>query len=76
METEIQLPLKRLPDFSVSSPIPTGWCKKASHHQKLASTFPGIDSCLKMTKRDFLEMEVSLWLNERSQNVAKGWLST
>ena len=29
-----------------------------------------------VTKRDFLEMEASLWLNERSQNVAKGWLST
>ena len=29
-----------------------------------------------VTKRDFLEMEASLWLNGRSQNVAKGWLST
>ena len=29
-----------------------------------------------LTKRDFLEMEASLWLNERSQNVAKGGLST
>ena len=29
-----------------------------------------------VTKRDFLKMEASLWLNERSQNVAKGWLST
>ena len=40
------------------------------------SFFPGIDSCLMVTKRDFLEMEASLWLNGRSQNVAKGWLST
>ena len=37
---------------------------------------PGIDSCLMVTKWDFLEMEASLWLNGRSQNVAKGWLST
>ena len=29
-----------------------------------------------LSKRDFLEMEASLWLNGRSQNVAKGWLST
>ena len=41
-----------------------------------APTFPGIDSCLMVTKWDFLEMEASLWLNGRSQNVAKGWLST
>ena len=61
---------------SVSSLIPTGWCRRASHHQKLAPTFPGIDSCLMVTERDFLEMEASLWLNERSQNVARGWLST
>ena len=74
-EAEQQL-LKRLPDSSVSSLIPTGWCRWASHHQKLAPTFPGIDSCLMVTKRDFLEMEASLWLNERSQNVAKGGLST
>ena len=40
------------------------------------STFPGIDSCLMVTKWDFLEMEASLWLNGRSQNVAKGCLST
>ena len=60
MEAEIQLPLKRFPDSSVSSLIPTGWCRRASHHQKLAPTFPGIDSCLMVTKRDFLEMEASL----------------
>ena len=29
-----------------------------------------------VTKWDFLEMEESLWLNEKSQSVAKGWLST
>ena len=29
-----------------------------------------------VTKWDFLEMEASLWLNGRSQNVAKGCLST
>ena len=63
-------------DSSVSSLIPTGWCRRASHHQKLAPTFPGIDSCLMVTKQDFLKMEASLWLNERSQDVAKGWLST
>ena len=42
-----QQSLKRFPDSSVSSPIPTGWtdrlCGRASHHQKLAPTFPGID---------------------------------
>ena len=59
-EVEIQLLLKRFPDSSVSSLIPTGWCGRASHHQKLAPTFPGIDSCLLMTKRDFLKMEASL----------------
>ena len=72
-----QQPLKRFPDSSVSSLIPAGWCRRASHHQKLTPTFPGIDSRLMVTKRDFLEMN---WkrhydLNERSQNVAKG-LST
>ena len=45
---------------------------RASRYQKLAPTFPGIDSCLMVTKRDFLEMEASLWLNGKSQNVAKG----
>ena len=59
-EAEIQLPQKRFPDSSVSSLVPTGWCRRASHHQKLAPTFPGIDSCLMVTKRDFLEMEASL----------------
>ena len=29
-----------------------------------------------VTKKDFLEMEASLWLNERSQNFAKGGSST
>ena len=29
-----------------------------------------------VTKQYLLEMEASLWLNKRSQNVAKGWLST
>ena len=41
-------------------PQKIGWCRRASHHQKLAPTFPGIDRCFKVTKRDFLEMEVSL----------------
>ena len=59
-EVEIQLSLERFPDSSVSSLIPTGWCRRASHHQKLAPTFPGIDSCLMVTKWDFLEMEASL----------------
>ena len=42
---------------SVSSLILTGWCGRASHHQKLAPNFPGIDNCLTVTKQDFLEME-------------------
>ena len=60
MEAEIQLPLKRFPDSSFSSLIPTGWRGRASHHQKLAPTFPGIDGCLMVTKQDFLKMEASL----------------
>ena len=76
-EAEIQLPLKRFSRFQRLFPNPSWLVQgRASRHQKLAPTFPGIDSCLMVTKRDFLEMEVSLWLNERSQNVAKGWLST
>ena len=59
-EAEIQLPLKRFPDSSVFSLISTGWCGKASHHQKLAPTFPGIDCYLMVTQWDFLEMEASL----------------
>ena len=76
-ETEIQLPLKRSSRFQRLFPNPS-WLVwgRASRHQKLAPTFPGIDSCLMVTKQDFLEMEASLWLNGRSQNVAKGWLST
>ena len=40
---------------------------KASHHQKLVPTFSQIDNCLIVTKQDFLEMEASLWLNEKSR---------
>ena len=39
---------------------------RAFQHQKLAPTFPWIDNCLMVTKRDFLKMEASLWLNEKS----------
>ena len=76
-EAEIQLPLKRSSRFQRLFPNPS-WLVwgRASRHQKLAPTFPGIDSCLMVTKRDFLEMEASLWLNGKSQNVAKGWLPT
>ena len=35
MEAETQLPLKRYPDFSVSSLIATGLYGGASHHHKL-----------------------------------------
>ena len=59
-EAEIQLPLKRFPDFSVPSIIPIGWCGSASHHQNLAPTFPGRDSCLMVTKWDFLGIKASL----------------
>ena len=75
-EAEIQLLLKRFPNSSLSSLISTGWSRRASHHQKLAPTFPGIDNCLMVTKPDFIEMKASLWLNKRSQYVAKGWSST
>ena len=47
-----------------------------SNYYTMRNTIPGIDSCLMVTKWDFLEMEASLWLNGRSQNVAKGCLST
>ena len=72
-----KLLLKRSSRFQRLFPNPS-WLVwgRASRHQKLAPTFPGIDSCLMVTKWDFLEMEASLWLNGRSQNVAKGWLST
>ena len=76
-EAEIQLPLKRSSRFQRLFPNPS-WLVwgRASRHQKLAPIFPGIDSCLMVTKRDFLEMKASLWQNGKSQNVAKGWLST
>ena len=45
--------VKRFPDASISSLIPTGCCGRASHHQKLAPTFPWIDSCIMVTKRIF-----------------------
>ena len=62
-EAEIQLPLKRSSRFQRLFPNPS-WLVwgRASRHQKLAPTFTGIDSCLMVTKRDFLEMEASLWL--------------
>ena len=44
-EAEIQLPLKRFPDSSVSSLIPTDWCGRASHHQNLLQ-FPWVDNWL------------------------------
>ena len=74
-EAETQLPLKRSSRFQRLFPNPS-WLVwgRASRYQKLAPTFPGIDSCLMVTKWDFLE--ASLCLNGKSQNVAKGWLST
>ena len=53
-EVEIQLPLKRSSRFQRLFPNPS-WLVwgRASRHQKLAPTFPGIDSCLMVTKRDF-----------------------
>ena len=61
MKAEIQLPLKRSSRFQRLFPNPS-WLVwgRGSRHQKLAPTFPGIDSCLMVTKRDFLEMEASL----------------
>ena len=57
-EAEIQLPLKRFPDSSDSSLILAGWCEERHPApRKLAPTFPWIDNCLMVTKRDFLEME-------------------
>ena len=41
-EAEIQL-LKRFPDSSVSSLIPTGWCGRASHQKNLLK-FPWVDN--------------------------------
>ena len=53
-EADIQLPLKRSSRFQRLFPNPS-WLVwgRASRHQKLAPTFPGIDSCLMVTKRDF-----------------------
>ena len=91
-DTWIQLPLKRSSRFQRLSPGERRWnledllnspnpswlvWGRASRHQKLAPTFPGMNSCLVVikTKRDFFEMEASLWLNGKTQNVTKGWLS-
>ena len=60
-EAETQLPLKRSSRFQRLFPNPSWLVRgRASRYQKLAPTFPGIDSCLMVTKRDFLEMEASL----------------
>ena len=66
-EAEIQLPLEEVSRFQRLFPNPS-WLVwgRASHHQRLAPTFPLIDNCL-ITKRDFPEMEASLWLNEKSR---------
>ena len=56
MQVGIQLPLKRFPNSNFPK------------YQNLAPTFPGIDNCLMKTKWDFVEIEASLWLIERSQN--------
>ena len=54
-EAEIHLPLKRSSfQHLFSNPSWLVW-GRASCHQKLAPTFPGINSCLMVTKRDFLE---------------------
>ena len=58
--------------------ILVGWCEEKhptaknslQHSHGWAAAFNIV------TKWDFLEMKASLWLNGRSQNVAKGWLST
>ena len=42
-EAEIQLLLKRFPDFSVSSLIRTGWCGRASRHQN-SLQYPWVDN--------------------------------
>ena len=73
--------VKRLPDSSVSSLIWAGWRQERqlpSGQQKLVPTFLVLDNCLMVTEWDFLEMEASQWLNDKSrkESVAKGWLST
>jgi hypothetical protein len=72
MEAIIKLLLKRSSGFQRLFPNHSWLVWKGIRPPKS----PGIDSCLMVTKRDFLEMELSLKLNERSQNVAKGGLST
>ena len=66
----------QIPTSLPSSQLVSG--ERASHHQKLAPIFAGIDSCLMVTKRWFSRngTSVAIWLNERFQHVAKGWLST
>ena len=50
--------------------------RKDIQSPKTCSNIPRDRQLLMVTKRDFLEMEASLWLNKKSQNgsVAKGWL--
>ena len=57
-EAEIQLPLKRFPDSSVSSLILVELVWKGIPPPKTLQLSP--DSCLMVTKPDFLEMEASL----------------
>ena len=60
-EAEIQLPLKRSSRFQRLFPNPS-WLVwgRASRHQKLAPTFPGIDSCLMVTKGDFSKWKLKV----------------
>ena len=72
-EAEIHLPLRRSSRFQRLFPNPS-WLVwgRASCHQKLAPTFPGIDSCLMVTRIFSKWKRHYIWLNGRSQNVAKG----
>ena len=76
IEVENQLLQKSFPDFSISSLILASWYEGGHPTTKITPTLPWMDNCLMVTERDFLEMEVSLWLKRVIPSVTKGWLST
>ena len=74
---ENQLPRKRFPESSVSSLILVGWCEEGlPATKKLAPTFPWIDNCLMVTKRDFFRNESVTMTKREIPSVATGLWST
>ena len=77
-QIEHWLPLKEVPDSSISSLIPVGWLAwgRASRHQKTRSNIPRGRQLplIWWLNRISSKWKRSLWLNGRSQNVANDWL--